>query len=91
MLPNAVQRSHGLSRLTHAQGNAQDDARMVDVARRLNSPAPAILVDLLFAASGQTFESRSPMLAVSKWMGTPSLGWILMVCSRPKPITATRT
>ena len=41
MLPNAVQISLGVSRLTHAQRNAQDDARMVGVARRLNSPAPA--------------------------------------------------
>ena len=38
MLPNAVQLSHGVSRLTHAQRNAQDDARMLDVARRLNLP-----------------------------------------------------
>ena len=41
MLPNAVARLYGVSRLTHAERNAQDDARMVDVARRLNVPVPA--------------------------------------------------
>lgn len=38
MLPSAVQVPRGVSRLTHAQRNAQDDARMLEVARRLNSP-----------------------------------------------------
>lgn len=38
MLPSAVVPPRGVSRLTHAQRNALDDARMVEVARRLNTP-----------------------------------------------------
>jgi hypothetical protein len=38
MLPNAVQPPHGVSRMTHVQRNAVDDARMVAIARVLNSP-----------------------------------------------------
>lgn len=37
MLPNPLPVPRGVSRLTHAQRNAQDDARMLAVARRLNS------------------------------------------------------
>ena len=36
MLPNPVPAPWGVVRLTHAQRNAQDDARMVAIARRLN-------------------------------------------------------
>ena len=36
MLPNPVILARGVSRLTHAERNAQDDARMVILARRLN-------------------------------------------------------
>jgi hypothetical protein len=38
MLPSAVMVPRGVSRLTHVQRNALDDARMVEVARRLNAP-----------------------------------------------------
>jgi hypothetical protein len=38
MLPSVVLVPHGVSRLTHEQRNAMDDARMVAVARRLNTP-----------------------------------------------------
>jgi len=38
MLPSTVVVPRGVSRLTHAQRNALDDARMVEVARRLNTP-----------------------------------------------------
>jgi hypothetical protein len=41
MLPSSVALPHGVSRLTHAQRNAQDDARMLMVARVLNTPAIA--------------------------------------------------
>ena len=37
MLPNPLPVPHGVSRMTHAQRNAQDDARMLTVARKLNS------------------------------------------------------
>lgn len=36
MLPSTLRHVKGVSRMTHAQRNAQDDARMVDVARALN-------------------------------------------------------
>ena len=42
MLPNLLPRTHGVSRLTHAQANALDDARMLEIARVLNSPTAAI-------------------------------------------------
>jgi hypothetical protein len=38
MLPSGVMVPRGVSRLTHVQRNALDDARMVEVARRLNTP-----------------------------------------------------
>ncbi len=38
MLPSPVTVPRGVSRLTHLQRNALDDARMVEVARRLNTP-----------------------------------------------------
>lgn len=38
MLPSLVMVPRGVSRLTHMQRNALDDARMVEVARRLNIP-----------------------------------------------------
>ena len=38
MLPTPVMVPRGVSRLTHMQRNALDDARMVEVARRLNTP-----------------------------------------------------
>lgn len=38
MLPSVVLVPRGVSRLTHEQRNAMDDARMVEVARRLNTP-----------------------------------------------------
>ncbi len=41
MLPSSVMVPRGVSRLTHVQRNAQDDARMVEVARRLNTPENA--------------------------------------------------
>lgn len=37
MLPNPVHVPQGVVRLTHAQRNAQDDARMLTMARRLNA------------------------------------------------------
>lgn len=37
MLPSSLPRPRGVSRLTHAQRNAQDDARMLMTARALNS------------------------------------------------------
>jgi hypothetical protein len=37
MLPNPVLTPWGVVRLTHVQRNAQDDARMVAMARRLNA------------------------------------------------------
>jgi hypothetical protein len=37
MLPNPTVADHRVMRLTHAQRNAQDDARMLAIARRLNS------------------------------------------------------
>ena len=37
MLPNPVLAFRGVLRLTHAQRNAQDDARMLALARRLNA------------------------------------------------------
>ncbi|MBZ4210211.1 MAG: hypothetical protein D4R79_13450 [Comamonadaceae bacterium] len=36
MLPNPGPVSRGVIRLTHAQRNAQDDARMLVLARRIN-------------------------------------------------------
>lgn len=39
MLPNLSPVPRGVSRMTHAQRNERDDARMLAVARRLNSPA----------------------------------------------------
>lgn len=36
MLPSTVTFVRGVSRLTHAQRNAQDDARMLAIARALN-------------------------------------------------------
>jgi hypothetical protein len=41
MLPSTLPRPHGVSRLTHAQRNAQDDARMLMIARALNVKATA--------------------------------------------------
>lgn len=41
MLPNLLPVPRGVSRMTHAQRNAQDDARMLAVARRLNSTVQA--------------------------------------------------
>jgi len=38
MLPNPVSVRHGVMRLTHACANAQDDGRMLQIARRLNAP-----------------------------------------------------
>ncbi|MDP2681063.1 MAG: hypothetical protein Q8O85_20430 [Rhodoferax sp.] len=38
MLPNPLPVPRGVRRMTHAQRNAQDDARMLVVARILNSP-----------------------------------------------------
>jgi hypothetical protein len=38
MLPNPLRYAKGISRMTHVQRNAQDDARMVEVARVLNAP-----------------------------------------------------
>lgn len=38
MLPMSATVPHGVSRLTHVQRNALDDARMVQTARRLNTP-----------------------------------------------------
>lgn len=38
MLPSAVRCAHGVSRMSHAQRNALDDARMLDIARALNGP-----------------------------------------------------
>jgi len=38
MLPNVLPRERGAWRLTHAQRNARDDARMLEAARRLNAP-----------------------------------------------------
>jgi len=38
MLPDLLDVPRGVSRMTHAQRNAQDDARMLAVARKLNSP-----------------------------------------------------
>lgn len=38
MLPNLVSAPRGVSRLTHAQRNAQDDARILAVSRLLNPP-----------------------------------------------------
>ncbi len=38
MLPNLLPAPRGVSRLTHAERNAQDDARMLAVARLLNPP-----------------------------------------------------
>jgi len=40
MLPQLVPVPRGVWRLTHAQRNAMDDARMLEVARQLNSPQP---------------------------------------------------
>lgn len=37
MLPNPVPTFRGVVRLTHAQRNAQDDERMLALARRLNT------------------------------------------------------
>lgn len=37
MLPNPRLIAHGVVRLTHTQRNAQDDARMVAIARRLHA------------------------------------------------------
>lgn len=37
MLPTTVPVPTGAVRLTHAQRNAQDDARMLEVARQLNT------------------------------------------------------
>lgn len=43
MLPCTVALPHGVSRLTHAQRNFQDDARMLAVARTLNTaPMPHV-------------------------------------------------
>jgi len=36
MLPNLLPRVRGVRRLTHAQANAEDDARMLEIARMLN-------------------------------------------------------
>lgn len=38
MLPNLLPPTRGVCRLTHAQRNAQDDARMLATARKLNLP-----------------------------------------------------
>lgn len=38
MLPNLMPVPQGVTRLTHAQRNAQDDARMLATARKLNPP-----------------------------------------------------
>lgn len=38
MLPNLLRAPRGVCRLTHAQRNAQDDARMLAMARKLNPP-----------------------------------------------------
>ena len=38
MLPNLLPVPRGVSRMTHAQRNAQDDARMLAVARKANLP-----------------------------------------------------
>ena len=37
MLPNPAPAIHGVMRLTHACANAQDDGRMLNIARRLNT------------------------------------------------------
>ncbi len=37
MLPNPPMTGHGVTRLTHAQRNAQDDTRMLAIARRLKT------------------------------------------------------
>jgi hypothetical protein len=39
MLPSTLRHTKGVSRMTHAQRNAQDDARMLEIARALNGPA----------------------------------------------------
>ena len=41
MLPSQAARARGVSRLTHAQANAQDDARMLEIARALNTSEAA--------------------------------------------------
>ena len=41
MLPSSLPRPHGVSRLTHAQRNMQDDARMLMIARALNAKTTA--------------------------------------------------
>lgn len=41
MLPSRVPPARGVSRLTHAQANAQDDARMLEIARALNAAEAA--------------------------------------------------
>jgi hypothetical protein len=38
MLPSTLRHVRGVSRMTHAQRNAQDDARMLEIARSLNGP-----------------------------------------------------
>lgn len=38
MLPLRMTLPRGVSRMTHAQRNAQDDARMLAMARALNAP-----------------------------------------------------
>lgn len=38
MLPNAGHTPHGVSRMSRAQRNAVDDARMVAIAQTLNNP-----------------------------------------------------
>lgn len=37
MLPNPMPVGHGVMRLTHASANAQDDGRMLQIARRLKA------------------------------------------------------
>ncbi len=39
MLPSSLTPPRGVSRLTHAQRNSQDDARMLMIARALNTVA----------------------------------------------------
>jgi hypothetical protein len=41
MLPSSLSRTRGVSRLTHAQRNSQDDARMLVIARALNAKPTA--------------------------------------------------
>jgi hypothetical protein len=41
MLPCGLPRPHGVSRLIHAQRNAQDDARVLMIARALNAKSTA--------------------------------------------------